>query len=202
MRELWPVWGCHPDAGDLYCRDNVILAVPVETQADIERLVSDLLKCHDLCKGLAVVCNPKEELDVAYFLDRVDYDRNDIDCDHENKEIVYEPGIKLLIAEGNEHPMHPDWLRSLRGQCKDANVPFHFAGWGRWLPFERASPPMIESQAGHFIDGHDLPTGITDHEPVHQWRWPNGFSDDLFNDVGKDKSGRLLDGQEHNGRLA
>ena len=62
LRELWPVWGCHPDAGDLYCRDNVILAVPVETQADIERLVPALLKCHDLCKGLAVVCNTPKEL--------------------------------------------------------------------------------------------------------------------------------------------
>lgn len=31
-------------------------------------------------------------------------------------------------------PMHPDWVRSLREQCKDANVPFFFKGWGTWRP--------------------------------------------------------------------
>ena len=49
LRELWPVWGCHPDTGDLYCRDNVILAT------DIERIVPELLKCSDLCKGVQFI---------------------------------------------------------------------------------------------------------------------------------------------------
>src|SRR6185312_14044044 len=31
-------------------------------------------------------------------------------------------------------PMHPDWARSLRDQCKDAGVPFFFKQWGEFLP--------------------------------------------------------------------
>lgn len=29
-------------------------------------------------------------------------------------------------------PMHPDWARSLRDQCKAAGVPFFFKQWGEW----------------------------------------------------------------------
>jgi protein gp37 len=31
-------------------------------------------------------------------------------------------------------PMHPDWARSLRDQCKSAGVPFWFKGWGKHVP--------------------------------------------------------------------
>lgn len=31
-------------------------------------------------------------------------------------------------------PMHPDWVRSVRDQCKSANVPFFFKSWGTWCP--------------------------------------------------------------------
>lgn len=29
-------------------------------------------------------------------------------------------------------PMHPDWARTLRDQCKEAGVPFLFKQWGEW----------------------------------------------------------------------
>lgn len=32
----------------------------------------------------------------------------------------------------NARPMHPDWVRSIRDQCKEANVPFFFKQWGEW----------------------------------------------------------------------
>ena len=41
-------------------------------------------------------------------------------------------------------PMHPDWARSVRDQCKAAGVPFWFKSWGRGIP-----PGHIE-----FIDGN------------------------------------------------
>ena len=31
-------------------------------------------------------------------------------------------------------PMHPDWARSLREQCRAASVPFFFKQWGEWAP--------------------------------------------------------------------
>lgn len=33
----------------------------------------------------------------------------------------------------NARPCHPDWVRSLRDQCKVAGVPFFFKGWGEWI---------------------------------------------------------------------
>ena len=81
--------------------------------------------------------------------------------------------LDLIIAEGNEHPIHPQWLRSLRDQCKDV-VPFNFAGWGRWAPV--------------YDPGDFLGAALNDEHAGHQ-------------DTGKERSGRLLDGQEHNGRL-
>ena len=185
-------------------RPNVILAVPVETQADIERLVPKLLKCHDLCKGLAVVANPKEELDFVSVDDGTtlwdflegEYEwRNGKECGHCES-------LDLIIVEGDEHPVHPDWVRSLRDQCKDADVPFNFAGWGDWLPFERGPAPLIEGQNGENIDGHLLPDGIVDHEPIEGWWWPNGLQETIFRKSGHKLSGRLLDGQEHNGRIS
>lgn len=30
-------------------------------------------------------------------------------------------------------PMHPNWARSLRYQCKEYNIPFFFKQWGDWM---------------------------------------------------------------------
>ncbi|NLL18809.1 MAG: DUF5131 family protein, partial [Clostridia bacterium] len=67
-------------------------------------------------------------------------------------------------------PMHPDWVRSLRDQCKEAGVPFFFKSWGDWYP-----------------DGKGLyhaPSAI--------------FGDTVVHKLGKKAAGRLLDGQEWN----
>lgn len=48
------------------------------------------------------------------------------------------PAIDWVICGGesgpNARPMHPDWVRSLRDQCQEANVPFFFKQWGNWCP--------------------------------------------------------------------
>ncbi len=53
------------------------------------------------------------------------------------------PGLDLhnihwLIAGGESgvgaRPVHPEWIRSLRDQCRDANVPFFFKQWGGTQP--------------------------------------------------------------------
>ena len=152
---------------------NVILATYVETQSDIERLVPELLKCHDLCKGLAVVCNPKEELNFA----TVDDGKTRPDEDS-LRYTAFGSCIGLVIAEGNEHPIHPQWLRSLRDQCKDADVKFNFASWGDYVP------------VGQTVK--KLPVGDYQMKTVN---------DDYYVRVGKENAGRLLDGQEHNGRI-
>lgn len=70
-------------------------------------------------------------------------------------------------------PMHPDWARGLRDQCKAADVPFFFKQWGEWSPY------------GKFID--------TQHGKEMTREWTGGGSVR----VGKAKAGSLLDGVEH-----
>jgi len=196
VRKMWPstpgISGSHPansfeEAESVPYRPNVILATYLETKADVERLVPELSKCHDLCKGLAIVCNPREALDLWPFCYGPCPNSDHISMDPEtgmyeccsgcewsghNDEMV----IDLIIAEGNEHPIHPDWLRSLRDQCKDANVPFHFARWGEYQHGTNSAHPMNECHV---------------FNPDGPW----------MEKVGKERSGRLLDGQEHNGML-
>ncbi len=55
------------------------------------------------------------------------------------------PGsIDWVICGGESgpgaRPMHPDWVRDLRDQCKAAGTPFLFKQWGEWQPRERCIP--------------------------------------------------------------
>ena len=186
VREKWPtrwVRSEHEYQDDPL--DNIILATYVETQADIERLVPELIKCHDLCKGLAVVCNPKEELDFNFkpLLGKPE--------GYTNFAIEY---LNLIIAEGNEHPIHPDHVRSLRDQCLDAGVPFGFASWGQWIPSD--APRQNGFQVILRPDG-----GVVDRPSWNQMLNTTG-DDWIMSRIGKESDGCLLDGQEHNGRIA
>jgi protein gp37 len=46
--------------------------------------------------------------------------------------------ISWVIAGGESgaqaRPTHPNWVRSLRDQCKSFDIPFHFKQWGHWSP--------------------------------------------------------------------
>lgn len=63
-------------------------------------------------------------------------------------------------------PMHPDWARSLRDQCKNAGVPFFFKQWGEW------GPNWLNDDDGKKIEGSE---------------W--------IDKLGKKKAGRILDGR-------
>lgn len=85
--------------------------------------------------------------------------------------------LHWIIAGGESgpqsRPMHPDWARSLRDQCVQGHVPFHFKQWGHWSPLEAGNSTtlkqlVLESEAG---------------EPV------------VVVMRGKKDSGRLLDGR-------
>lgn len=114
-----------------------------------------------------------------------------------------EGGIDWVITGGESgpgaRPVEPDWFRSLRDQCEATDTPFHFKQWGEWMPYEDGPVPLIDSQHGDSVDRHTLPDGLTDHEPVDGWWWPNGLSSTLHRRVGKKAAGRLLDGQTHDG---
>lgn len=85
------------------------------------------------------------------------------------------PKLDWVICGGETgpgaRPMHPDWAKSLRDQCRTAGVPFFFKQWGEYIhtSIEESEP---------FID--------IDRE----------YDDsDYFIKVGKKNTGRLLDGR-------
>ncbi|MEO0485287.1 MAG: phage Gp37/Gp68 family protein [Pseudomonadota bacterium] len=86
-------------------------------------------------------------------------------------------------------PMHADWARSLRDQCLEAAVAFHFKQWGAWLPEDQACPSLLDGSPVDSID---------------QWNWSEAeelgalhFWGDHSASIrlAKKHSGRFLDGR-------
>lgn len=81
---------------------------------------------------------------------------------------------------GQARPTHPDWFRSLRGQCFAAQVPFFFKQWGEWISVDNLrylsshEPRLDQSYRGH--------------------KFPGGT---LMLRVGDKHTGRILDDQLH-----
>ena len=90
--------------------------------------------------------------------------------------------IDWVIAGGESgakaRPMNPAWVRSLRDQCNQAGIAFHFKQWGHWAPKELQdeSPkvvhnfdgvemiPLGKKKAGRELDGcfwDELPLRLT-----------------------------------------
>jgi protein gp37 len=92
-------------------------------------------------------------------------------------------------------PMHPDWVRGLRDQCKGAGVPFFFKQWGAWMPM---------SEFVYVDEADDLPCDMvypdgTLHSANGSRERANrvGLPTSTYR-VGKKRAGRLLDGREWN----
>lgn len=115
------------------------------------------------------------------------------------------PGIDWVVVGGESgndtRPMHPDWARSIREQCKAHGTRFFFKQWGSHLPWEPAGqPPFWESQNGQHEDGHTLFPSDMDADP----NWDDGLtfintgcSHAAFQKVGKNAASDLLDGIQH-----
>lgn len=100
--------------------------------------------------------------------------------------------IHWVIAGGESgtkaRPTHPDWLRSLRDQCDEANVPFLFKQWGAWSPsFNKDATASVICTDGDWLQASHMVTERMDDEGA-----------EIVYRVGKKESGRLLDGREHN----
>lgn len=82
--------------------------------------------------------------------------------------------IEGIICEGESGPlgrvMHPDWVRALRDQCVEAEVPFFFKQWGAWHP-DDLDGVMVRSgrHTERMLDGrewNELPWGKKPIAPV------------------------------------
>ncbi len=100
-------------------------------------------------------------------------------------------------------PMHPDWVRSVRDQCAEANTPFFFKQWGEYKPvsinrtgiqpYNSKSNPytLYTNKAGDIFelvdkDGEFLVCGDSDNEYYQS-----------IQKVGKKHAGNVLDGEQY-----
>jgi protein gp37 len=94
-------------------------------------------------------------------------------------------------------PMHPDWARSIRDQCINGGVPFHFKQWGEWISHPVAivyDPAMLGGRAAQWSNYRwsvqALEAGQIDRTLL--------LGDHVAERVGKKAAGRELDGRPWN----
>jgi protein gp37 len=97
---------------------HVWLGAPVVTQRDVDRDVTRLLAVSARLRFLLA--------DPMQGAIRIPWDWLHGGNGHE--------GIDWVVCGGGASPLHPDWVMSLRDQCKAAGVPFYFRNWGDWVP--------------------------------------------------------------------
>lgn len=113
--------------------------------------------------------------------------------------------IDWVVAGGesgpNARPMHPDWARSLRDQCKAAGVPFFFKQWGEFADLsneesgsallKKSNHDLIFTATGETLGCGDGKNGMLESD----WKERGGA---WMGRIGKKAAGRKLDGLEHN----
>jgi len=80
--------------------------------------------------------------------------------------------------------MHPDWVRGLRDQCEESEIPFFFKQWGAWFPRSQWE--------------HNPELVLPDDDECEEGGVNLYLADDISHRVGKHAAGRLLDGREWN----
>lgn len=193
IMDHWPEgvpWKGYDNCGPAYPYENVWLGVSVEDQATADERIPLLLNTPAAVRWLSV-----EPLLGAVDLNAMSRtmgaakDEITADDDRYGPPLGGDNGIDWVVVGGESgphkigyktiaRPMHPDWVRSLRDQCKAAGVPFFFKQWGNWSP--------AENGAGAFIR-HDGSFG-------NQGEYWKGDAAPMWH-AGKKAAGRTLDGR-------
>jgi protein gp37 len=112
--------------------------------------------------------------------------------------VGYIPPLDWIIVGGEAgrgaRPMHPEWARQIRDQCSSAGTGFFFKQWGEWKDGSDFAPDyQVVTTDGRVIEAD-----------LESLRWADrehsitGLHPTAMRKVGKKRSGRLLDGVEHN----
>lgn len=187
--------------------NGLVPAHHVEQQADLARLPALFaIKA----ERRALVVNPQEAIDLNTALRgdlrrynaRECFERNGVwgtcvECwrgpggDHRPEECdlfdrsdhkIGKCWIDLVIVAGLDDPVRPAHVRSIVAQCRAADVPVMFAGWGEWVSIPQAQ-------------AHSRPT-LMDEMRVSPPTPGERAKFEIWFRVGSDRSGALLDGAE------
>lgn len=162
-----------PDWGDGY--PNVWLGTTVENQEVADKNVPHLLS----------VPAAKRFLSIEPIVGPIDLYRGGFSFLHNlrspgGRQI---PAVNWVIAGGesgvNARPAPAAWYRSLRDQCAEAGVAFHFKQWGEWHPWEQT----MADGAKNYVSKGKRPEKYTEE-----------FGAPIVR-VGKKAAGRFLDGR-------
>jgi protein gp37 len=86
-------------------------------------------------------------------------------------------GIDWVIAGGESghgaRPTGPEWVRTLRDECRASQIAFHFKQWGHWAP--------------------SLPHGVSAKQRLELGA--DGSERSVLYAIGKKAAGRILDGE-------
>ncbi|RKE35236.1 protein gp37 [Paraburkholderia sp. BL23I1N1] len=164
-------------------RDNVWLGATVVNQDEADRDIPKLLDVPARIRFLSIepmldtvdvqaavkrVCRQCKGMGIVQMSDDGGY-WTDCACERAS-------GLHWVICGGESgqiaRPMHPDWARTLRDQCKSGGVSFLFKQWGEWAP----APEVITASGPLF---HRFDDGT----------W--------MQRIGKKAAGRQLDGRTH-----
>lgn len=164
--------GCSPMA-------NVWLGVSVENQATADERIPILLGTPAALRFVS--CEP-----LLGPVNLLEIDKNE---DHEYFSLLVDDGqprIHWVIVGGESgpqaRPMHPDWVRAIRDDCKTAQVPFFFKQWGgEWAEYHRDM--MMPGEVVGLRPSGEMSNAHTDVTYIKR--------------IGKRRAGNHLDGVQH-----
>lgn len=166
---------------DVTPMENIWLGVTTENQARADERIPVLLQIPAAKRFVSVepMLGPVD-LNKYLYPQRLCDGHSAWQCD---EDCPRRPGLDWVICGGETgpgaRPMHPDWVRSLRDQCQEAEVPFFFKQWGEWSPTPAKDVPVRGClDGGRFHSGSNPSVGLAMYR------------------VGKKAAGRMLDGQE------
>ena len=188
---------------------NLWLGATICNQEEADRDIPKLLRTSAVKRFISIepmlgaidLSSVKHTASYGYFGDCLQWYHKPYDFD--DKEYH---GVDWVIVGGetgkNARPMHPNWVRSLRDQCKEAGVPFFFKQWGEWIPRSNCYHTFANGQSCSDIDPSctkwpkviRLTESGTDGRQIEN---ADGGDDAFMQRVGKNTAGRLLDGILH-----
>lgn len=188
------------DCGFTALPSNVWLGATIVNQAEADRDIHKLLSAPAAVRFLSMepLLGP---VNLSWCLGRF-YEKESVfyrsDTPPPGRESLH---IDWVIVGGESgdgaRPMHPDWARDLRDQCKAASVPFLFKQWGEWGRAKIAPSGTVGRYAiaqRVFESGYPKQVFPVDAYP-RQFDLFGGSS--VMERVGKKIAGRLLDGVTH-----
>ena len=166
---------------------NLWLGVTAENQEQADKRIPILLQIPAAQRFVSVEPMLSEVKILNYLGEEVKWNCH-------GDEISRRNSLDWVICGGESgpgaRPMHPEWARSIREQCKAAGVPFFFKQFGEWWPIggDGISKPEYDDQFPKTpycwvtLDGNVFQSGAS--------------PDALMLRTGKKSAGSILDGQE------